>query len=249
MPQTKIFVINLARRSDRLNRIALDLQSHDLSFERIEAIDAMSDPLVKTYHRPFFQLLLGKRKYGRGPVANFLSFHKVWQIMVDENIEQALILEDDAKFTNWDERFLNLNIAQHGLDVLRLGAVYNSNTLENLASVQPEKIIFGRKLVTGQLWGNFATIITLSAAKKFLRHKNYWFPSDDYERFEKCFGIKFAIINPLMWTSFESTSDVELEKAKLNVAQVLSLKIFKPLRRWLFFPVIHSYLRIVSSLR
>ena len=125
MSQTKIFVINLARRSDRLDRIALDLQSHDLSFERIEAIDAMSDPLVKAYHRPFFQLLLGKRKYGRGPVANFLSFQKVWQIMVDENIEQALILEDDAKITNWDERFLNLNIAQHGLDVLRLGAVMN----------------------------------------------------------------------------------------------------------------------------
>ena len=245
----KIFVINLARRPDRLDQISQDLQNHGLTFERVDAIDAKSDPVMKKFRRPFFKLLLGKRTYGDGPLANYLSFRKIWQKMVDENIEQALILEDDAKIVNWDKRFLELDITQLGLDILRLGARNNPTTLNNLTNVQPAITIEGRKLVTGELWGNFATIFTLSAAKKYLHHKKYWFPSDDYVRFEKYFNISFAIINPLIWSNTGSASDVDLIKKKHNLAQVLSLKIIKPLRRWLFFPPIHTYLRFKTSLR
>ena len=40
-PSTKIFVINLARRTDRLARITRGLARFGLAFERIEAVDAM----------------------------------------------------------------------------------------------------------------------------------------------------------------------------------------------------------------
>ncbi len=245
----KIFVINLTRRRDRLNQISQDLQNHGLSFERVDAIDAKSDPLIKKFRRPFLKLLLGKRSHGDGPLANYLSFRKIWQKMVHENIHQALILEDDTKIVNWDDRFLDLDITQHGLDILRLGAVNNSSTPEKLVSTQPAKTILGRELFTGQVWGNCATIVTLTAAKKFLHHKKYWFPSDDYMRFEKCFGINHVIISPLLWSTTGSASDVELVKKKHNLAQVLSLKVIKPLRKWLFFPVIHTYLRFKTSQR
>ncbi len=245
----RVFVINLARRPDRLATITQDLKDHGISFERIDAIDAKTNPLIKKFRRSFFKVLLGKRSYGDGPTANYLSNCKIWQKMVDEHIEQALILEDDAKLVSWDKRFLDINIKQFGLDILRLGAVNEPNLLEKLTYLQPEKTILGRKLVTGQIWGNFATIVTLTAAKKFLFHKKYWFPADDYQSFEKCFGIKYAIVSPLVWATSGSESDVELVKKKLSTVQSVPLKIIKPLRRRLLFPAIHSYLRLISSLR
>ena len=245
----KVFVINLARRPDRLAAITQDLNDHGISFERIDAIDAKTSPILKKFRRPFFKFLLGKRGYGDGPIANYLSFCKIWQKMIDEHMEQALILEDDAKLLNWDQRFLDIDIEQFGLDVLRLGAANEACFLEKLASIHPEKTVLERKLVKGKIWGNFATIVTLTAAKKFLHHKKFWFPSDDFQSFEKCFGIKYAIVSPLVWSSTEGVSDVELVKGKLSTAQLLLLKIIKPLRRRLLFPAIHAYLRFKTSLR
>ena len=245
----KVFVINLARRPDRLAAITQDFKDHGISFERIDAIDAKTNPLLKKFRRPFFKFLLGKRAYSDGPIANYLSFCKIWQKMVDENIPSALVLEDDAQISNWDPAFLKLDIADFGLDLLRLGANKEPTCQETSTPHQTPKIILGRKLVTGQVWGNVATITTLAAAKKFLRHKKYWFPSDDFQSFEKCFGIKYAIISPLIWLNSESASDIELVKGKLWTVQLLLLKIIKPLRRRLLFPAIHAYLRFKTSLR
>lgn len=239
----RIFVINLLRRPDRLVEISHDLKHHAITFETVEAIDATSNPLAKKFHRPLLQIILGKRAYSIGTTANFLSHRQIWQKMVSENIPSVLVLEDDARISNWDKRFLDLDISQYGLDILRLGA--NEVPVEQTPA--STKTILGRALVTGQLWGNVATIVTLSAAKKFLVHNKYWFPSDDYEHFKYCYGIKYAAVNPLLWLASGSASDVETTKKKLSIFQSISLSVIKPLRRKIILPAIQLYLRFITS--
>ena len=243
----KIFVINLARRPDRLAEIDLDLKRQELQYEIVEAIDAKTNPVIKSFRRPLLATLLGKRAYSDNFIANYLSHRKIWQKMVDENIASALVLEDDAKISSWDSGFLHLNMEQLSLDVLRLGANVEPTAPENLLNTFPPDKVLGRELVTGKLWGNVATIFTLDAAKKFLHHKKYWFPSDDYVNFAKCFDIKYAIVNPLLWTTTGSVSDVEIVRKTLTPAQVLSLKLTKPLRRRILLPALQLYLRFITS--
>jgi glycosyl transferase, family 25 len=244
----RIFVINLLRRPDRLEEIKRELQVHKLSFEVIEAVDAQSNPRAIKFHRPIFEIIFGKRLYGIGPTSNYLSHRHIWQKMLAENIAQALILEDDAKIYLWDKRILNIDITKLGLDVLRLGANVAPTGLTSFKTNYGHTEVLGRNLVAGQLWGNVANIVTLMAAKKFLVHKKYWFPSDDYERFNYCFGINYAIVNPLVWQASSSVSDVELKKKKLSVPQSISLALIKPLRRWVLMPAIQLYLRFKTSL-
>ena len=250
----RIFVINLARRPDRLAEITLDLHNHGLSFERVEAIDARTNPIVKHFRRPLLAAIIGKRAYSDAYIANYLSHRQIWLKMVEENIASVLVLEDDARITNFDKRFLDANIAELGLDVLRLGAnqepgqepgqepsQLHNNTL-------PQNIL-GRSLVKGLLWGSVATIFTLTAARKFLKHQKYWFPSDHYENFENCFAIKYAIVSPLLWRDAKSPSDVATAKNKLTIPQNHILKLTKPLRRHILLPAIQLYLRLVTALR
>ena len=245
----KIFVINLVRRTDRLVDIARDLRQHHLTFEVIEAVDAQDSPLAKAHHRLLLEFILGKRAYGIGPTSNYLSHRQIWQRMLDENIPAALILEDDARIIDLDKRFLNLDITQYGLDVLRLGANQAPLGLLPHTTTTGTKSILNRELVTGQLWGNVANIITLAAARKFLAHPRYWFPSDDYEQFKHCFGINYAIIDPLIWQPSGSASDVETTRKKLTFLQSLSLSIVKPLRRNAILPAIRTYLRFKTKHR
>jgi GR25 family glycosyltransferase involved in LPS biosynthesis len=204
----RVFVINLARRPDRLGEISADLARHGLSFERIEAVDGGIEALVSPYRRPILARLYGPLTYTNSYIANLLSHRAIWQKMVDENISQALIFEDDAIVNNWEPRFMDLSIADHGLDILRLGANRDigEKGTKNIWPTGHE--LFGRKLHEGNVWGAIACLITLQGARKCLRIRPYWFPSDHYEIYRRCFGVNVALVEPLIWKASGSKSDV-----------------------------------------
>ncbi len=204
----KIFVINLKRREDRLSQITADLANHGLTFERIEAIDAAANPEIAQYRRTLAAKIYSPNTLGLGFIGNFLSHQKIWARMVSENIGQALILEDDAVISSWDERFLKVDVAEMGYDFLRLGANHDP------AIDPPHRVrntgnkLHDRSIYTGQLWGNVAQIVTLNAAKTCLKAQPYWFPSDHYSVYQDVFGLRSAIVSPLVWSASGSQSDV-----------------------------------------
>lgn len=91
----KIFVINLARRTDRLEHISKQLDGYD--FVPVEAVDGNTLSLSGShykYHKAWIDPMLNRR-LTIGEVATTLSHIKVWN-KVAELDEPALILEDDS---------------------------------------------------------------------------------------------------------------------------------------------------------
>lgn len=95
----KVFVINLARSPERLAKIALQLDAIGIPFDRIDALDGkeLSDEFIekvsparivsKSYHRAL----------SKAEVACSLSHKKAWQRILDEDLDFAIVLEDDVE--------------------------------------------------------------------------------------------------------------------------------------------------------
>lgn len=106
----KVFVINLERSPERLAVISSRLNEFDIPFERVEAIDGktLSDSVVeevspahvvsKTYHRSL----------SKAEVACSLSHRKAWRKIVEDDLDFAIVLEDDAEILDNFPRVLDL---------------------------------------------------------------------------------------------------------------------------------------------
>jgi glycosyl transferase family 25 len=118
----KIFLINLQKRTDRLNFISSQLNELGLNFEKITAIDGMTLPL--SYPIVNYQkfLINQKRPIVQGEIGCAESHRFIWKKMLNENIDYALALEDDVEISpeiieliekeNW-KNYDFINISEH----------------------------------------------------------------------------------------------------------------------------------------
>lgn len=94
----KTFLINLDRRPDRLEYVTKQLDELGIEFERVAAIDGKN---CSVEQQRFFDhnrfILECKKKLVAGEIGCALSHRLVWQLMVEQQIPYALILEDDIK--------------------------------------------------------------------------------------------------------------------------------------------------------
>jgi len=80
----RIFIINLEKRTDRKQHCEEQMKLHNFTAEFIDAIDGKD---------------LKGNNYMTGPEQGcYLSHRKVWEIVLKENISNALIVEDDFEF-------------------------------------------------------------------------------------------------------------------------------------------------------
>lgn len=103
----KIYFINLEKRKDRYKRFNVKFKNSDfnMNYELFKAIDGKQVDLGKYVTQNTLNEILqternGKRKYHyqltRGAIGCYLSHMNIWKDILDNNINQALILEDDA---------------------------------------------------------------------------------------------------------------------------------------------------------
>lgn len=98
MRKYKVFVINLDRSTDRLTRIAAKFDEINVPFERIDAFDGktLSDAFIEQMSP---ERVVKKRYYrslSKGEVACSLSHRKAWEKIVEEDLDFAIVLEDDV---------------------------------------------------------------------------------------------------------------------------------------------------------
>lgn len=95
MAGMKIYVINLARRPDRLAEMSAQLEALGLPFERIDAVDAMAldDAEIDRHFAPRGPL----GALGKGDKACTLSHFKTMRRMLEDGVDAAIVLEDDAE--------------------------------------------------------------------------------------------------------------------------------------------------------
>lgn len=92
-----IFYINLDKRPDRNTQIVEQLSVLNLSAERISAVNGgdLSEQEKSFVNRENF-LLNTKRHISNGEIGCAMSHRLIWQKMLDNDLDYALILEDDV---------------------------------------------------------------------------------------------------------------------------------------------------------
>ena len=159
----KAFVINMDKDTERLNKITNRCKEINIEFERFKGIDSNDFVIYNEYISEFAKKYCSDSIIGCG-----LSHILLWKKIVDENIDQSLILEDDAIFK---ENF-NDNLKK-GLDDLNntdWNILYLTETYIHNKNLYKEKL--EDKLVYKSLFINTTSgyIITNKGAKELLKH-------------------------------------------------------------------------------
>ena len=100
----KIYCINLRRRTDRLSRFIKDFPDSWVNkLEIMPAVDGFSHNLSESEKHVLRNANWDIEK-GRGQWGCSFSHERVWRNIVDESIEYAFVLEDDAVFNGSESR-------------------------------------------------------------------------------------------------------------------------------------------------
>ena len=216
----KAFLINLDHRTDRLAEAAATLKKLNIPFERVSAIDARTVNISKLIDWKKAFIFDYCRAPYLGQIGVYESHRKIWQKILDENLDQALVFEDDVIPLDFDERFLNISLKEYGLDQLRLEELANP-VLHPLPTNDMRKNIFNRMASSVPTYGSAAYIMTNEGARKFLSAGIFWFNIDHFDLWEHVVNAKTAVLRPNLFVQSDSRSDINVSKKDiLNRVQI-----------------------------
>ncbi len=175
-----IFIINRAKDTARRKVMSERLDLLGLNYQFFEAVDGHS---FDVHSVPEYDGKRRRQYFGRdltaGEVGCLLSHRAVYKMMVNENINRALILEDDTIFQpNFPQVLTAILEEDIQWDILRF--LNASKILKSPHRLQ-RSLSTGHNLYSVQATpgGAFAYMLTKHAAERLLEHtKKNWLPID-----------------------------------------------------------------------
>ncbi|XP_054357041.1 inactive glycosyltransferase 25 family member 3 isoform X3 [Pongo pygmaeus] len=168
----EVFVISLARRPDRRERMLTSLWEMEISGQVVDAVDGrmlnssairnLGVDLLPGYQDPY-----SGRTLTKGEVGCFLSHHSIWEEVVARGLARVLVFEDDVRFeSNFRGRLERLmedvEAEKLSWDLIYLGR----------KQVNPEKEVAVEGLpglvVAGYSYWTLAYALSLAGARKLL---------------------------------------------------------------------------------
>lgn len=205
----KTLIINLDNNPERLASIAERCNEIGLSFEKISAV--MGNQLTAEQVSEVYDTDTNLRKYDKklneGEIGCYLSHIRCWQQIVDEQLDFALILEDDIlprpQIVDCLQRFESVSSDWDYIKLYSKKLKYISGSTSLSADIHLHKLA---KLSAGTC----CQLVSLSGAKKMLAHAlpiarpidvdvQYWFERD----------LRAFAVSPSMIDSTEFESDIE----------------------------------------
>lgn len=173
MNKTPIFVINLKLDIAKKERMLAMLTKLNLEFSLFEAIDGktLSEGKITTIYDKNHPRL--KRQLSKGELGCAFSHLRIYQKMIDDNIKQAIILEDDAII---DKDFIDclpiIDYAPQNWELILFGHSDSKNEQRHFCKVNvptpnnPTKFSMVKPISAAS--GTYAYIINQNGAKKML---------------------------------------------------------------------------------
>lgn len=171
-----IFVVNLDESPERFKEIQVQLKEFSLKVERFSAVRGTK--LSKQQLNQQYCSDANKKHFRRdltlGEIGCYLSHRKIWQKMVDENIELAVVLEDDI--------FIQPNFVciQTFAEQLKRYDLIKLADNRNYAPAAVKQLDQQHSLLSYKTIPNCTTgyAITLAGARKFLSREKICRPVD-----------------------------------------------------------------------
>lgn len=134
----KIFVINLERSESRWKAMRVQLERLGLPYERFSAVDGreISDEVLRRH----YSAELNRRKYyvdlSRSEIACYISHLRVCERILSENLDYAIVLEDDILLKD------SFALVPNALD-----SIANWNYIKLIAPFKRKKIVSSKPVV------------------------------------------------------------------------------------------------------
>ncbi|CAI5444275.1 unnamed protein product [Caenorhabditis angaria] len=133
----RIYLINLKRRSERLERMQKIFEILGIEFQILEAVDGQNlENIAEKY-----QILDGyldpikNRPMKNGEIGCFLSHFRIWREILEEKLEKVVVFEDDLRFSAGGlkrirEVLMDLEASRRIWDLIYLGRKKQSDKQE-----------------------------------------------------------------------------------------------------------------------
>jgi glycosyl transferase family 25 len=165
-----IFVINLDSSVDRIENMQAQCNELGLTFERVSAVrgkNLSSDEKAAVYNRAV-NLAKYDKELNDGEIGCYMSHARCWEQIVAQNLDYALILEDDAILTPEIKGYIaKLADSSQEWDYIKLSYGRKPKSILNAIDLG-DGLSLGQCIklpstTTGQL-------VSLAGAKKLLEH-------------------------------------------------------------------------------
>lgn len=155
------FIINMKRNIDRKKSMIEKIKYTGLNnFKFVKAIDGKTDLCNHNFK------VQDNTNINIGEIGCFLSHSKTWEYIVDNNIEYALILEDDTTFNTCFNFYMNY-IMQN----IHLYKSYDLIKINNFRNINNESCLDNIMLKVNYIYNASSYIISKNGAKKIMELK------------------------------------------------------------------------------
>lgn len=168
--QPKVFLINLAKSTERLKKSSARLAAQNIQFERIPAIDGtkLTNAEIQAHYSSQLNSKQYYRNLGYGEIGCFLSHRLAWQKIVEQKLPYAIVLEDDFQLVgDLSAVFSTIDSLKCDWQLLKLAAYQNRTRPIKVTKQVNEQ--FDLVLHKKPLTGCCAQAITYETAKRLLR--------------------------------------------------------------------------------
>lgn len=172
IPNATRLIINLDRSHERLIHIQRQFEVHNLSFERVPAVDALNiapqtlDNIRKSYS-PFIT-----KELSTAEIACFMSHMKCWQLVIDRKIKGAFIFEDDIALSKEGIPLLiSENWIPENVDICQLGTCFQTPKKVSFRKIRQisERFVITQNNTRTPVLGTQGTGFLLVAQKLLLK--------------------------------------------------------------------------------
>lgn len=203
-----VFVINLDGSVDRLESAQKQLRAMGIAMERFPAIYGKSLTLQQV--EDCYDTDLNRTKFRRplspGEIGCYLSHRALWQKMVNENIEVAIVLEDDIEVEAGFPDVIQQLRRLQGWDMIKLSDDRDGKGDQALPLDDTYRLVNFHKVpncTTGYA-------ISLSGAKKLLTRQKFYRPVDvDLQFYNEVNLTLYSILPYTIWPSSQFDSEID----------------------------------------
>ncbi|XP_075416817.1 inactive glycosyltransferase 25 family member 3 isoform X2 [Tenrec ecaudatus] len=168
----EVFVISLARRPDRRQRMLNSLWEMEISARVVDAVDgrALNRSVLRSLGvdlLPGYQDPYSGRTLTKGEVGCFLSHYSIWEEVAARGLAQVVVLEDDVRFQSDFRGRLERLMEEVAAEKLAWDLIYLGRKQVN---PEEEEVVEGlpHLVVAGYSYWTLAYSLSLAGARKLL---------------------------------------------------------------------------------
>jgi glycosyl transferase family 25 len=217
--KAKVFLINLDEREDKFQSVKGRLDALGVDFERISAVrgSELTEDVIKSVYDASKNSKRYLKTLSVGEIGCYMSHRMAWQKIVDEQLDLAVVLEDDALILDGFNAFLTSVTQLVNWDYIKLqGGRGGRKTKESLRISGESSLVRYDKTPTSCL----AQAISFQGAQKLLKNsQRFYRPVDvDIQLFwEK--DIDVLGLDPKIVDKANFDSDIDFQSKGCGRAQ------------------------------